>query len=140
MTTPNGFHPKTEEVAEWLVAFEAADDGASAADKPETCLVCEKIRRRLGSLAGSVGYRTLLARALTLAKRQDSVLGPVQVEKDGSLKGFRFEEREANVALIAQLLGLLYVLIGEPLTLQLLREIWPDLPGSEADFAKEEQI
>ncbi len=43
MMALNGFHPKTEDVAEWLVAFEAAAKSASVADRAETCLVCEKI-------------------------------------------------------------------------------------------------
>jgi len=98
---------------------------------PARALVAEKLRRPLVTLTGIAGFRSLLARALTLAKAQAPALNIVQIEPDGSLTGFGNDEaqiEEAGVMLIAQLLGLLVTFIGERLMLTLVRDAWPDLP------------
>jgi hypothetical protein len=98
---------------------------------PALALVAEKLRRPLVTLTGIAGFRSLLARALTLAKAQASALNIVQVEPDGSLTGLGDHEAqvsEAGVMLIAELLGLLVTFIGEHLMLTLVRDAWPDLP------------
>ena len=71
----------------------------------------------------------------------------VQVRADGSLEGFdaaRCQEGaaqggEAGVVVVAQLLGLLVTFIGEPLTLRLVRDAWPDAPVDETDRRAEGQ-
>jgi hypothetical protein len=98
--------------------------------------VGEKLRRRLGRLIGIAGFRTLHARALTLAKAQVPVLGTVQIKLDGSLGGLSDlgnEEQavEANVVLIAQLLTLLINFIGDDITLSLVHDAWPDFSVSD---------
>ena len=98
---------------------------------PARALVAEKLRRPLVTLTGIAGFRSLLARALTLAKAQAPALNIVQIEPDGSLAGFGNDEaqiEEAGLMLIAQLLGLLVTFIGERLMLTLVRDAWPDLP------------
>jgi hypothetical protein len=100
---------------------------------PALALVTEKLRRPLVTLAGIAGFRSLLARALTLAKSQAPGLSTVQIEPDGSLAGFselgnQAQVAEAGVMLIAELLGLLITFIGESLMLTLVRKAWPDLP------------
>jgi hypothetical protein len=97
--------------------------------------VCERLRQPLITLAGVAGYRSLLARALTLARAEAPCLSVVQVAADGSLKGLdelrpqvdADQAREAGIILITQLLGLLVRSVGEAMTLQLVTsEILPD--------------
>ena len=65
----------------------------------------------------------------------------MQVRADGSLEGFDGAGHdqdagpggEAGVVVVAQLLGLLVTFIGEPLTLRLVRDAWPDAPVDETD-------
>jgi hypothetical protein len=80
------------------------------------------------------GFRSLMARAMALATAEAPCLKSVQVRADGSLEGFdaaRLRQEavpggEAGVVVVAQLLGLLVTFIGEPLTLRLVRDAWPD--------------
>ena len=57
-------------------------------------------------------------------------VGPtVELKPDGSLNGcevLAVDGREAAVALIAHLLGLLETFVGEPFTVRLVRQAWPD--------------
>jgi hypothetical protein len=72
---------------------------------------------------------------LTQAKSEAPDLWPVQVVAGGSLQGLgEFEPEidmdkdlagEAGIVLIARLLGLLLIFLGEALTLSLLRNAWP---------------
>ncbi len=126
----NNVSSNTRNLAQRLVAHEVAAE-VSDIDKASTCRVCEKLRRPLILLTGSAGYRSLLARALTLAKRESPALSAVQVKDDCSLGGLEGEAVQANVILISQLLGLLTAFIGETLTLRLVHDVWPDLPGIE---------
>jgi len=122
---------KIRELAQWLLAYEAARDNVAEANMHARSLVAEKLRRPLVTLTGIAGFRSLLARALTLAKAQAPALNIVQIEPDGSLAGFGYDGaqiEEAGVMLIAQLLGLLVTFIGERLMLTLVRDAWPDLP------------
>lgn len=104
---------------------------------PAAFHVSEKLRHPLSALMGAIGFRALLARALTLAKAQLPSLNAVQVKRDGSLEGLNGlrndEAAEASVTLIAQLLGLLGTFIGENLMLRLVRDMWPDVPVNNAE-------
>ena len=125
-----GITPETRELAEQLIALEARSSSISKADSVATCRVCEKLRRPLVNLTGSAGYSSLLARALTLAKQDSPALSAVQVNPDGTLTGLEGDAAHASPALIGHLLSLLITFIGETLTLRLLHEVWPDLPGT----------
>ena len=100
---------------------------------PAVLRVSEMLRRPLSTLAGSSGFRSLLTRALTLAKAQVPGLSAVQVKADGSLEGCDLDNQdeaaEAGVILIAHLLGLLVTFIGESLMLSLVLDAWPDFPA-----------
>jgi hypothetical protein len=108
--------------------------------------VTERMRPMLSMLIGNAGFRTLLARAHTLATTETPWLRVVQVNADGSLQGW--EELRAQfgadeflrgqVGLVAQLLGLLVAFIGEHLTVRLIGEIWPKLSLKELNLAKGE--
>jgi hypothetical protein len=92
------------------------------------------LRRPLITLAGVAGFRSLLSRALTLARAEDPNLSAVQVAADGSLKGLdelasrtdKEQARDGGAILIAQLIGLLLTFIGEGLTLRLVQDVWPE--------------
>ena len=129
---------ETRELAEWLVAFEAAAKNSSRDDAHATCRVCEKLRRPLSVLTGTAGFSSLFARALTLAEREVPALSAVQVRADGSLDGFHGDVTKANGVLIAHLLGLLITFIGEALTMRLLHDIWPDLAAFDFSVPREE--
>lgn len=122
--------PPLRDLAERLLAGER-DSGNSPNE--HAARVCSKLGVLLSKLAGAAGFRSLLSRALALAQAYAPALKGVQVAHDGTLEGLT-EAKAANtdeeftrgeIALVVQLLGLLHTFIGEPLTLQLVREAWP---------------
>jgi len=124
-----------------LIAHEAGPrpDGMGAST---AFAVSERMRTHLTTLMGNGGHRALLMRALALAGSEVSWLREVRVAVDGTLEesapsdGLADPEvlREGGVVLIAQLMGLLVAFIGERLTLQLVREVWPKLPARDLNF------
>lgn len=122
------------DLAQRLLDYEAAADETSVSAEPAAIRVYEKLRRSLCALAGVAGYRSLAARALTLARAKAPSLRAVEVKADGSLQILSEAELENNrrqaaedrVILLAELLGLLHAFIGETLTLRLLQETWPN--------------
>ncbi len=108
--------------------------------------VCEKLRLPLSKLAGVAGFRSLLSRALALAKAEVPSLVAVHVGADGSLAGLDGPGHDqdagaggrAGVVVVAQLLGLLVTFIGEPLTLRLVRDAWPNASVAGMDAGSEE--
>jgi len=130
--------PKTRELAQRLLAYEAAEAETSMADTQAVCRVCDKLRRPLTTLAGAAGFRSLLARALTLAKQESPALGAWEVKPDGSLGGLDGEGAQSGSVLVAQLIGLMITFIGESLTLRLLHDVWLDLPDAEVGFERNE--
>lgn len=109
-------------------------------------LVIERLRISLSRLAGVDGFASLIRRALTLASAEIPALARVEIEATGRLKGLEQltmepgadARTEATVAVTAHLLELLVTFIGEPITLRLVREAWPDLPLDEPDTSEEE--
>jgi len=130
--------PTTRELAQRLLAYEAVDAETANPYTQAVYRVCEELRSPLTTLAGAAGFRSLLARALTLAKKESPLLIGWEVKSDGSLQGLNGEPVESGAVLIAHLIGLMITFIGESLTLRLLHDVWPDLPDSEAQFEKEE--
>jgi hypothetical protein len=121
------------DLARRLLAVEATSKIAADAHAHEAVRVCEKLRISLTRFAGSDGFTSLLRRALTLARADNPLLETVKVKPDGSLEGLEAlavdatnAGAEAAVAITAHLLGLLVTFIGEPLTLRLVRDAWPD--------------
>ena len=105
-----------------------------------TLRVYEKLRQSLGTIAGVAGFQSLASRAMVLARSEAPSLHAAQIAADGSLRGLgeiehrididaeqadKDEADERGVVLIARLLGLLLVFLGEALTLSLLRVTWP---------------
>jgi hypothetical protein len=122
------------------VAGENSEPAESAASR-----VCAKLRRPLVTLAGVAGFRSLLYRALALARAEAPSLSVVQVAADGSLKGLdelkpqidKDQVRDGGAILIAQLLGLLLTFIGEGITLRLVQDVWPEAAFDSRVFEKE---
>ncbi len=115
-------------------AHEASSDISAPAHNQSVHLVrvCTRLRAVLTSFAGAEGFRSLLARALTLAKTQDSSLSAVQVLADGSLAGtdtmVSSGPDPAGHIFVAQLLDLLIIFVGEAQTLQIVHTAWPEAP------------
>jgi hypothetical protein len=128
----------TREFAQRLVAYEGVGAASALADTHAVCRVCDKLRRPITTLAGAAGFRSLLARALTLAKQESPVLGAWEVRADGSLHGLNGEAAQSGEVLIAHLIGLMITFIGEALTLRLLHDVWLDLPGPEGKFERDQ--
>ena len=130
----NGPTVETQELARRLVALESAA-GKGKKDSDEFLRVCEKLRQPISTLAGTAGFRALVMRALAVARTENSALSVLQVRPDGNLDGLEkiaaTDLPIAATALIAQLIDLLVTFIGEALTIQLIQEQWPDLPGSD---------
>jgi hypothetical protein len=126
--------------AKRLIVFEAKQN-KSLAPKPAFSIT-EKFRSHLVAVMGNGGFQALMSRALSLAKTEVACLRSVQVNADGSLVGFEElhiqvapdEFLEGQIVLLAQLLGLLVVFIGEKLTLGLVREIWAKIPLDHLDM------
>ena len=129
-------NPTTRELAQRLLAYEEVETTPATTDAHAVSRVCDKLRRPLTTLAGAAGFRSLLARALTLAKQESPVLGAWEVKSDGSLQGMNGEAAQSGAVLIAHLIGLMITFIGEALTLRLLHDVWLDLPSSEINFGR----
>ncbi len=97
-----------ERLARHLIRHEAGE--GTPEGLPPASRVCERLRVPLGSLMGTTGYSALLARAQVLARARKPV-----------------SEAEADVEIVAQLLGLLITFIGRALTLRLLQDTWPEM-------------
>ena len=105
--------------------------------------VIEKVRAPLTALTGVAGFRSLLSRALALANSEVHWLRAVHINADGTMEcpaeiAQLDKEEIANgeVALLAQLVGLLVTFIGEALTARLLEDAWPGVPVHYFDFGR----
>ena len=125
-------------LAQRLLAVEAANQSAADAHLHEAVRVCEKLRISLIRLAGPDGFASLLRRALALARAEVPALDRVTVNPDCSMEGLEVLLADATdgavhgpAAITAHLLELLVTFIGEPLTLRIVREAWPDASWDE---------
>jgi hypothetical protein len=127
-------------IAEEFRARDPADSRGRAAFR-----ACEKLRGPLSTLVGIVGFRSLLSRALTLAKAKVPWLGGVQINPEGPLEfpaaveaQLQMDEAaEGGAALIAELLGLLVTFIGEDLTLRFVQGVWPKAALSASESGED---
>jgi hypothetical protein len=133
--------PHLRDLAQRLIGAEARGVNRSGEAKtPGAFLVCERLRPHLAPLMGSTGFNALLARALAVARGKAAWLNAVALtgntmgvaEKEGEKAGP--DVAEGGLTLISELLALLVAFIGERLTLQMMREVWPDLPLNDFDF------
>ena len=127
--------PGMRDLAQRLLAYEAVAGKASEPMESPILLVYEKLRQSLGEFVGVAGFYSLASRALALAKPEAPSLGAARVAADGALQGlgeietqFEIDKNQAGdggIILIACLLGLLRIFLGEALTLSLLLNAWP---------------
>ena len=126
----------------------AASQTVSDPHVPEAVLVSDRLRASLTRFAGADGFTSLLRRALALARAEVPSLQSVKVGAEGRLEGFELLAAQtgmdvaaaaaaAAAAITAHLLGLLVTFIGEPLTLALVREAWPDISLTESHSTTE---
>ena len=88
--------PQTRDLALRLLAHENAAGKTSEPTEFAAFGVCERLRQPLITLAGLAGFRSLLSRALTLARAEAPSLSVVQVAADGSLQVWRIFGRKAT--------------------------------------------
>jgi hypothetical protein len=127
-----GTTPRLRAAAALLLDCERVDapDGRGS---PATH-VFEKLRRAMAKLLGTAGFSALLQRAVTLAQEEAPLeLASVHAKQDGSLDGLLELKRRGEVTLVAHVLGLLVTFIGEGLTLQLLKDVWPTVKIASLD-------
>jgi len=140
--------PQTRDLARQLKALESGGN-ASSKDTP-SFLTIEKLRPHLSMLMGQGGFHALLARALVLAAAEAPWLTAVRVVAYGDLEVLTVARAtidassfsEGEVALLAQLLGLLVAFIGMALTVRLINQLWPQLSfidGDGSNTANEEE-
>ena len=121
-------------LAQRLLTYEAVASENSEPTGSAAFRVCAKLRRPLIILAGVAGFRSLLSRALTLARARAPSLSAVQVAADGSLQALdelgpqidKEQARKGGAILIAQLIELLLTFIGEGITLRMVQDVWPE--------------
>ena len=127
--------PGMRDLAQRLLAYEVGVGKNSEPIESPTLRVYEKLRQSLGTSVGVAGFYSLASRALVLARPEVPSLHGMHVSEDGALHGLgeieteidRKNDRagEGGIILIARLLGLLRLFLGEALTLSLLRNAWP---------------
>jgi hypothetical protein len=138
--------PEIRDLAQRLLTYEADGNEISRPVKSATFRTYEKLRQCLVAFAGVAGFQSIAARALTLAQAEVPSLCSVQVTADGALQGLIDVESQSKLykdqasnqqsgedppgeygaILIARILGLLLIFLGEALTFSLLRNAWPD--------------
>src|SRR5664279_2414260 len=127
--------PEMRDLAYCLLTYEAIASKASEPVESATLRVYEKLRQSLSEFVGVAGFYSLSSRALALAKPEAPSLNAARISGDGALQGLGEIETqidmdkdlagEGGIILIARLLGLLRIFLGEALTLSLLRNSWP---------------
>jgi hypothetical protein len=140
--------PESRYLAQRLLTYEAVAGKNSEPAESAAFRVCAKLRRPLITLAGVAGFRSLLSRALTLARAEVPTLSAVQVAADGSLNGLnelepqtdKEQARDGGAILIAQLIGLLLTFIGEGLTLRMVQGVWPQATEGDRISEKERRL
>jgi len=134
----NTTNPAIQDLARRLIASEVARE-PSGGPGGAMMRACEMLRVPLAKLVGVCGFRSLLSRALAMAKAEAPSLDAGRVRPDGTLEGLDALgptlDTAVGVLVVAQLIGLLVTFIGEPLALLLVRDAWPDatLAGIDAD-------
>jgi len=139
--------PEIQALAHHLLAFDEANDHPSDARAKAAAQVVAELRLRLIKLTGVEGFRSLLSRAVALAKAEGPLLDTVQVSADGSLEGLDGIEQtegaeaagQAGTVLVARLLELLVAFIGQPLTLHLVRDARRVAPTQGVNLKTEEK-
>lgn len=127
MTAPS---PDFQSTAQRLIEEAAKGDEDRAALLLAAEQVFQRLHDHLAKLIGVVGFRTLLSRALKLARADAPALGALEVKPDGLIAGLSedlvgrspTEALTAPATLLAHFLALLAAFLGEDLALHLVSE------------------
>jgi len=127
--------PEIRELAARLIAHESGVGKSSEGTDSAALSVYKKLRQSISAFAGAAAFESLAFRALMQAQSEAPRLWAVQITEDGSIEGLAELKSqigddmdlagEEGAILIARLLGLLQIFLGEALTLSLLRDAWP---------------
>jgi hypothetical protein len=136
MTSPS---PTFQSTAERLIldAAKGRKDAAEIAGAAEH--VFQSLHDHLATLIGAIGFRTLLARSIKLARPGARALERIEVQHEGTLAGLaealsRETPEEALAApamLLARFLDLLAAFVGDDLALHLVDEATRARPARE---------
>lgn len=129
----NSASPEIYALARRLLAIEANRGDTSNGQSEGAGIVIHELRLQLIRFAGVEGFRSLLSRALMLARTETRLLDFVHIRDDGSLENFGMMKpppdtetaEQPGTVLLAHLLQLLVTFIGETLTLTLVSDKWP---------------
>src|SRR5450432_1917934 len=77
--------PKSRHLAQRLLTYEVAGENSGPAESA-AFRVCERLRQPLITLAGVAGFRSLLSRALTLARAEARSASAVRARASGALR------------------------------------------------------
>lgn len=128
MNTPSD---SIRDLARRLLAMESANGREDGPGETERAI--RKLRVSLSRFAGRDGFSALLKRALVLSRAEMASLADLKVTAEGDLEGLEnvladeATAADAGILITAHLLWLLVTFIGEPLTLQIVRDAWPDV-------------
>ena len=134
--------PKLRDFAERLISVGLIETESSASKPPAVFIVIENLRPLLAQVVGALGFSAVLSRALAIASADVAWLRAVHVKPDGSLDGLddleakvdSNEISEGRIVLLAEFVGLLVVLIGERLVLQLVHQAMPKVSKDDLYF------
>lgn len=121
-------------LARQLIARERARSSSPPSESDYPALrICEELRIPLTAYAGAIGFRSLLRRALNLARAEEPRLTALMVDDTGVIvvpEDFQAAHPPSvaapiGEALVVHLLLLLEIFIGAALTLRLVHEVWP---------------
>jgi len=135
-------HPPldTRSLADRIVRYETGGSTEVARSAEAVEVVFRKLAEDLVTISGSAGVGALMGRALNLARRDCPVLVGVSVYPDAKVRlpelpqalsgGTEEDATKACAAVVAHLIELLVVLLGEDLGMQPVRRFWPHLVSS----------
>jgi hypothetical protein len=144
--------PAARALARQLLLHEAGGQPEPAALAGAAERVDTRLRGRLTNLIGPTGYSTLVARAVRLAQAEVPALEGITVDAgdagaEGGLHGVREFALASGgdpgvaaaglTAILAHLIGLLVIFIGEDLAVRLVREAWPEIAPDPADSERQ---
>jgi hypothetical protein len=135
--------PEVLDLAHRLLRHETGGSPDAESSAAAVDAACGRFKQ-LDDVLGAGGVAALMGRALHLAKREWPLLAAASFDPESSscftglaaaLAGGTDEEAAAAAeSVLAQMLGLLVVLLGEELGLQPVRKLWPRLASSPTEI------
>jgi hypothetical protein len=125
-----------------VVNHEVSGKGSTETTFPGSVPVWESLRPPVVTLMGEGGFRALLMRALALAQTDVPRLRVAHINADGILdmmdkpgtRGGPEQRVEGSAVVLAHLLRLLVTFVGAALTLNMVREVWPEIRLNDSEF------